>query len=52
MRRPARWHINEGAFGDTSLEGLNVVAVSAFDGNVWEGPRDFRMGLFIDDRTS
>lgn len=44
------WHLNEGAYGDVSLEDLNVVAVSAFDGNVWTGPEAFRMGLFIDDR--
>ena len=33
------WHVNDGKFGDVVLNGLNVVAVAKFDGNVWAGRR-------------
>jgi len=45
------WHINEGEYGGANLKDLNVVAVSAFDGNIWEGPKEFRMGMFMDERA-
>jgi hypothetical protein len=31
------YHIREGAYGDVRLDGLNVLAVSQFDGNIWAG---------------
>ena len=45
------WHVRQGAFGDVSLDELNVVAVSKFDGNVWAGDQTARMGMFIDERA-
>ena len=46
------WHINEGAYGDVSLDDLNVVAVGSFEGNIWTGEaKDSRMGFFIDERA-
>jgi hypothetical protein len=29
------WHIREGHFGDVQLDGLNLLALSTFEGNVW-----------------
>jgi hypothetical protein len=31
------WHIREGRYGDVALDGLNVVALASFKGNIWEG---------------
>ena len=46
------WHINEGTYGDVSLDDLNVVAVGSFEGNIWTGEaRNSRMGFFIDERA-
>jgi hypothetical protein len=46
------WHINEGAYGDVSLDDLNVVAVGSFEGNIWTGEaKNSRMGFFIDERA-
>lgn len=45
------WHVRKGHFGDARLDGLNVVAVSAFDGNVWAGDRTIRLGMFVDERA-
>lgn len=45
------WHIREGHYGDVSLDGLNVVGVGGFEGNVWAGAK-VTMGLFIDERAN
>ena len=29
------YHIREGAYGDVRLDGLNVIVVVTFEGNVW-----------------
>jgi len=44
------WRIREGHFGEVALDDINLVAVSAFDGNAWAGAK-VNMGLFIDERT-
>ena len=31
------WHIREGHYGDVPLDGLNVMALVAFEGNIWAG---------------
>src|SRR6266566_2678532 len=31
------WHIREGHYGDARLDGLNVVGLGSFEGNVWAG---------------
>jgi hypothetical protein len=31
------WHIRTGDYGDVRLDGLNVLALGQFDGNIWEG---------------
>ena len=43
------WHVREGRFGDVVLDGLNVLAVGGFKGNIWTGARS-TMGIFIDSR--
>jgi hypothetical protein len=45
------WHIREGHYGEVGLEGLNLVALGAFEGNIWNGEAKLRMGLFIDERA-
>ena len=44
------WHIRRGSYGDTRLDGLNLVGVSSFEGNVWDGAKAV-MGLFMDERA-
>lgn len=44
------WHIREGNYGDVRLDGLNLIGVSAFEGNVWAGAKAI-MGLFVDERA-
>ena len=29
------WHIRDGRFGDVRLDGLNVLGVAEFEGNIW-----------------
>ena len=44
------WHIRQGRFGDVQLDGFNLLALGAFEGNLWAGAKA-RMGLFIDERA-
>ena len=45
------WHIREGNYGDVPLDGLSVMAVGAFKGNIWEGNTKASMAIFIDERA-
>ena len=45
------WHIREGHYGDVPLDGLNVMALAAFEGNIWAGETKMTMGVFIDERA-
>ncbi len=45
------WHIREGNYGDVRLDGLNLVAVGAFEGNIWDGETKATMALFLDERA-
>jgi hypothetical protein len=45
------WHVREGNYGDVDLDGLNVVAVGSFEGNIWLGEAKPEMGFFIDERA-
>src|SRR6185436_19176420 len=45
------WHINEGTFGDVRLDGLNVVALGSFEGNIWGGETKATMGIYMDERA-
>src|SRR5258705_13156380 len=44
------WHIREGHFGGVRLDGFNLLALAAFEGNIWTGAKA-RLGLFIDERA-
>jgi hypothetical protein len=45
------YHIREGNYGDVRLDGLNVLAVGAFDGNLWAREATVALGIFIDERA-
>src|SRR5829696_1110725 len=44
------WHIGEGHFGNVALDDLNIVALAAFEGNIWEGAKA-DMAMFVDERA-
>jgi hypothetical protein len=43
------WHVREGHFGDVKLDGFTLVALAAFEGNIWTGEGKARMGLYVDE---
>jgi len=45
------WHVREGSYGDVALDGLSVVALGYFKGNIWDGARA-TMAMFVDDRAN
>src|SRR5687768_9007508 len=46
------WHVNKGQYGDIRLDGLNVVALAAFEGNIWAGKaKRLRFGLIFDGKA-
>jgi hypothetical protein len=45
------YHIRQGEYGEIQVDGLNVLAVSQFDGNVWAGEARLTLGLYIDARA-
>lgn len=45
------YHIREGHCGDVRLDGLNLIGVGGFEGNIWSGQTKARMGFFIDERA-
>jgi hypothetical protein len=42
------WRIREGRYGDVRLNGLNVLALAGFEGNIWAGAKT-TMGIFFDE---
>ena len=45
------WHVRQGHYGNVRLDGLNLLGLGAFEGNVWTDEAKIRMGLFIDERA-
>jgi hypothetical protein len=45
------YHIREGNYGDIRLDGLSLIAVLAFEGNIWGGEAQMSLGLFMDERA-
>jgi hypothetical protein len=45
------WQVREGHYGEVRLDGLTVLALGAFEGNLWAGEASARMGMFIDQRA-
>jgi hypothetical protein len=44
------YHVREGHYGDVRLDGLNVLALATFEGNIWAGAKA-TMALFFDERA-
>jgi hypothetical protein len=45
------WNIRQGNYGDVHLDGLSVMALGAFMGNIWEGKTKAAMAMFLDERA-
>jgi len=45
------WHIREGTYGEVALDGLNVLMLGSFVGNVWEKHSDTYVAVFFDERA-
>ncbi len=45
------YRVREGSYGDTGLDGLNIVAVAHFDGNIWDSEVRASMGMIVDERA-
>ncbi|KWX02071.1 hypothetical protein LI90_3110 [Carbonactinospora thermoautotrophica] len=45
------WHIREGSYGDVRLDGLNVLMIASFVGNVWGEHSDAYAAVFLDERA-
>jgi hypothetical protein len=46
------YHTNKGSYGEMSLDGLNLLAISDFKGNIWAGNTKANIAMFFDDRAS
>jgi hypothetical protein len=46
------YHIRQGKYGDVTLDGLNLIGVGAFEGNIWAGETKAVMGFFMDERAN
>ena len=44
------YHVREGNYGDVRLDGLSLVGLGEFEGNVWAGAK-VALGLLLDDRA-
>jgi hypothetical protein len=45
------YHIKKGQYGEISLDGLNVLTLSAFKGNIWAGNTKANIAVFFDERA-
>ena len=45
------YHIRQGNYGNTSLDGLNALALGSFKGNIWAGETKVNLGLFFDEHA-
>src|SRR5574341_439765 len=46
------YHINNGDYGHTSLDGLNALALTDFKGNIWAGNTKINLAIFFDERAN
>jgi hypothetical protein len=46
------YHIKNGHYGETSLDGLNILALSYFKGNVWAGETKVSIASYVDERAN
>ena len=45
------WHVREGRYGDVKLDGLTLVALGEFEGNLWAGEAKAVMGMYLDEKA-
>jgi hypothetical protein len=45
------YHINAGHYGTVRLDGLNLIGIGSFVGNIWAGETKAAMGFFLDQRA-
>jgi hypothetical protein len=46
------YHVKKGQYSDTSFDGLNVVALADFKGNIWAGNTKANIAVFFDDTAN
>ena len=46
------YHIKKGQYGEVSLDGLNVLALDYFKGNVWAGQTKITFAFFFDEQAN
>ena len=46
------YHIKKGEYGEIRLNGLNVLALSYFKGNIWSGNTKVDIAVFFDERAT
>jgi hypothetical protein len=46
------YHVRSGQYGETSLDGLNVLGLMYFKGNIWAGETKATIGLFFDEKAN
>jgi hypothetical protein len=46
------YHIKKGQYGEIPLDGLNVLALSYFKGNIWSGNTKADIAVFFDERAN
>jgi hypothetical protein len=47
------WHIQKGQYGDRALDGLNVLGIGSFTGNIWENTNTkVTAALFFDEKAN
>jgi hypothetical protein len=46
------YHIKKGQYGEVSLDGLNVLALDYFKGNVWAGETKITLAFFFDEQAN
>ena len=46
------YHIKKGQYGEVPLDGLNVLVIGYFKGNIWAGETKFDGAFFFDERAN
>jgi hypothetical protein len=46
------YHIKNGIYGQTTLDGLNMIALGYFKGNIWTGETKFDCAFYFDERAN
>ena len=46
------YHIKKGQYGNVTLDGLNVMALADFKGNIWSGNTKINLAIFFDETAN